>query len=188
MFWREAKFKNVVLRRVYQQKNVEFVAALANMCEAKFHTERVKKFLNEHQRRIELPEGCVATILYSRNKDVDKENMDRLSKIEGEEKIFESNDLVLEDKENILKSASKTPKTEEEDPFVVGAVVRLKLKSAGVSSQELRGSKICEWTKEQWKHLFTFQCFFEMSKTLLTFTYWKRNSMCPSYPAPQGEY
>jgi ATP-dependent DNA helicase PIF1 len=92
--WNEANFQVIELDVVFRQKNREYVNILQDI--RRGHVTRdALQFLGQCERPLPSNKfGVRPTMLHSRNKDVSRENMLELEKLEGEARVFEAVDRV----------------------------------------------------------------------------------------------
>ncbi len=93
--WRDAGFMVAELTTVFRQSEVRMVQALTKIRRGQLDDE-VHSFIASCAR--ELPDDEIKpTVLYSRNRDVDTENVAKLNALPGKSEIFEAKDTVIPD-------------------------------------------------------------------------------------------
>ena len=80
VFWRQANFEHVHLKKVYRQSDMNFIQALMDLRESRSNSLLVDQLVKnctpalEDRPELEIPEGILPTVLYCTNWKVDKEN------------------------------------------------------------------------------------------------------------------
>jgi ATP-dependent DNA helicase PIF1 len=96
--WRDANFRVLELDVVFRQKNQEYVNILMDIRRGRV-TPEVIQFLKKCDRPLPQNEfGIRPTILHSRNKDVSRENLQELQKLDGKSYVYDAMDSVDPDK------------------------------------------------------------------------------------------
>lgn len=113
--WREANFTHVHLTKVYRQSDEAFVQALQDLREQRPHSPRVQNLVEKCSIPLEdtearrqafpdaakaIPEGILPTLLYTNNRNADRENSQRLAALPAmHHKRFVAVDKVTMDAE-----------------------------------------------------------------------------------------
>nr|BDC17065.1 DEAD-box helicase domain of Pif1 [Sicyoidochytrium minutum DNA virus] len=120
--WKDTVDHCILLKKVYRQEQEEFVDILTRMRDGET-TEEDLKLLRE-TGPVEEINGVRPTVLYSRNRDVDYMNHLELSRLPGESKVYNANDIFKHPKANqeFVKKKFSLPETLELKP---GAQVML---------------------------------------------------------------
>eukprot|EP00980_Cylindrotheca_fusiformis_P010930 scaffold2499_cov125-Cylindrotheca_fusiformis.AAC.21 len=97
--WQRAKFQVVELDQVFRQQNKQFVDILQDIRKAHITPSTLEFLRSKCQRPLPPNEfGIRPTILHSRNRDVSRDNLQELQKLEDETLIYESKDTIKRDK------------------------------------------------------------------------------------------
>ena len=95
VWWRSADFSVFELDNVYRQSDTKFVDALVKIRQGNGKAKEVKAMVSRCQRALPArDDGIIPTVLYCLNRQVDKENNNKLKKLVGEKKSFTASDNV----------------------------------------------------------------------------------------------
>ena len=96
--WKNANLKVAHLDHIYRQDSFDFQKALGDLRFGNV-SDNTEKFFKSCSRELPDNKGIEVTELFATNDDVDKVNIDRLSKLKGHEVIYSSFDYVNLDRE-----------------------------------------------------------------------------------------
>lgn len=109
--WREAVNRVVVLRRVFRQKEDDFVRILQEVRDGEVSPRTNHVLLGLSTATLTSAPGIEPTRLYARNRDVDAMNNERLIQLPGEETTFRAKDWGARPELSMLQRNCPAPET-----------------------------------------------------------------------------
>jgi ATP-dependent DNA helicase PIF1 len=98
--WQKANFRVVELDQVFRQQNKQFIDILQDIRKGHIPPSTLEFLRTKCQRPLPPNEfGIRPTILHSRNRDVSRDNLVELQKLQAKTVIYESSDKIKRDKE-----------------------------------------------------------------------------------------
>ena len=86
--WKDLKLETIELTKIFRQKGANMISALACVRVGIMSNEANLFFQNRVGAVLDISDGILPTVIYTKNVDVDKQNLQHLQKLPGVSKIF----------------------------------------------------------------------------------------------------